>query len=443
MKWEKKNLRRLFCLALCACLLLPLAAAAQDDPVVVRVGATTYSREKVQAYWNYIAESAAAMGVQIDASNVDDYVAVVLESFVDMGVLENKFIELGLYKMTRSEEKQVEEAAKEIFAQLESAMAEQIAEQYHKTVEETQPYVPMMMELNGYTMALAREQAMNDFKEQRMLDYVAGDSVTLTDEAVEAFYNENFVEPSREAYENDIESFERDVLYYGTPVYWIPEGYRYARHILLKAADDTADRLTEKEQALAEAEAALETLSNKLYGLKLLEEDTAQAQADYDETAARCAALRAELAAIREEALSLHADTIAVIEAKLAKGVDFETLMETYNQDEQMPEEGYMVSANSLLWAKEFILGAMAPKKLGDVSGPFVTSGGVHFFEYTSDAPAGAVAFEGEVKAQMTEFALNDRKTSILKAWIDTWKEDYEIETDASLLETPASLNLT
>ena len=415
-------------------------ARAADGLTAVRVGKVAYSVSEVQAYWDSIAQMASELGYTLTDEDIAQYRDGVIESYVSMGILENKYTEFGLNHLTAEEQGALEKDAERLYADRHSEVVKSIAEQYGKTREEAEQYAPALMGLYGYTMDTAREEALRNLKEERILAFVTADIPKPDEAEVAAYYGENFVAPSREAYADDIEAFETDVLYYGGLSYYIPEGYRYVRHILLPADPDARARAEAGRAELAEVDAALTTAYNKLYGYQALGEDTDEPQQEYDALVLAKQEKETQLQAVLDEALALHADELAEIQARLEAGETFGTLMAEYSRDTQMPQEGYMVCAGSVLWAEAFRDAAMALQKVGDVGDPVTTSAGVHIIEYTSDAPAGAVALEGGLKEEMEALALRAKQYEVLKALILKWRDEYAIETNPALLSMPEVL---
>ena len=209
------------------------------------------------------------------------------------------------------------------------------------------------------------------------------------------------------------------------------------RHILLPADPDSKARAEVQEGELAALDDNLTTARNKLYGYQSLGEDTTKPQEEYDALIQDRQEKAAQLQTTLDEALDLHADELTEIYARLDAGESFSTLMAEYSQDTQMPKEGYMVCATSVIWAFAFRDAAMALKHIGEVGKPVTTSAGVHILEYTSDAPSGAVALEGDLKNDVTALALRTKQYDVLEGFIQQWQADYEIETHAELLSVP------
>ena len=423
--------------------MLTVCAAAQqeEEPVVVRVGTRVYRQSEVQLYFDQTVSLFEQSGAELTASDAATLRDSVITSFVAAGVMENKFNEFGLGVLTDEDNARIDELADAVYAQARAVFVAQIMEQYGKTEQEADRYADMFMELNGYTQGYARGQALASFKEEKLLDYVAGDLKPLTDAELNAYYQENLVEPSRELYANDVAAFETEVLYGGQMSCYIPEGYRYIRQLMLPAPADIAQKLTDNQTAREEADARITTAANRLYGLKALAEDTTEADAEFTAAQEEYEALEQEHEALIAQMLESYSADITAIREALAQGQSFAEIAVRYaDADDEIPEEGYLICKDSILYAEEFRDRAMALEHIGDVSEPFATSLGIHIVEYAGDAKAGAVALTGEQREAVAEAALLAEKYQLLQDRLKIWQKDYEIETNPELIALPEDL---
>lgn len=430
----------MLCLVLTLCCAFNALAGSALDPIVVQVGAVGYPLSMVQAYWENYASGYLAMGETIDSTQIDWYEDSIVDTYVKMGVLENKLMEFGLDKITPEDEQQIEADAQARYdAELE-LYVKQIMQQYGRTAEQARAYAQTFMDLDGITMAQARELALAAFKEKRILDYATSDVTEPTDEEVQAYYNENLVEPSREHYEFDIQAFETDIVYYGAVSYYIPLGYRYVRHILLPASEGSLARANAQEAVVLKAEETVTIAENALYGIRVLNEDETAATLTLSEAQAALQKEQAALQAIYDENLARYAVQIKDITDRLAAGESFDSVSASYEKDAAMPETGYLVSADSVIWAKNFKTAALALQPIGAVSEPVCTNAGIHFIQYAADAPQGAVPLTGELFTTVKAAALLQRRYDILTGLVDTWREEYPITTQVGLLSVPECL---
>ena len=133
---------------------------------------------------------------------------------------------------------------------------------------------------------------------------------------------------------------------------------------------------------------------------------------------------------------------ITSIREALAQGESFAEIAARYAKEgEEIPDEGYLVCKDSILYAEAFRDQAMALEHVGDVSEPFATSLGVHIVEYASDAKGGAVTLTQEQRENMAKTALLAEKYQLLQDRIKIWQKDYEIETYPELIALPKNLS--
>jgi hypothetical protein len=186
------------------------------------------------------------------------------------------------------------------------------------------------------------------------------------------------VAAEKEMMEEDPTSYEM----YGAEVYYVPEGYRNVKHVLIKVDESAGEAVS------------------------LLRENELDAQADY--------LLEKALADIQEKAEEVL--------AKLQSDeITFDQAIADYNEDIDMPEEGYAVSEGSSTYMEAFTTGAMALESVGDISELIATDYGYHIISYVSDVTSGAVDYE-TVKAEIFETLkaqLQDEKWSALQ---EEWK---------------------
>ena len=250
------------------------------------------------------------------------------------------------------------------------------------------------------------------------------------------------MEPARQLYGGDIATFETEVLYGGQVSFYMPEGYRYIRQLLLPAPEDIAKQLSDNQTAREQADARITTAANRIYGLKVLDEVSTDADAEFTAAQEAYEALEQEHEALIAQMMEHYSAEIASIREALAQGESFAEIAARYAKEgEEIPDEGYLVCKNSILYAEAFRDQAMALEHVGDVSEPFATSLGVHIVEYASDAKGGAVALTPEQRENMARAALLDEKQQILLNRLKIWQKDYEIETHPELIALPENLS--
>lgn len=302
-----------------------------------------------------------------------------------------------------------------------------------------------------YNMELA--SANYDLIEQTVRDEIA----EVTEDQLTAAYDEK-VSADEDTYTAAPGSFGSAMTSDTSTVYWVPEGYRTVKHILVVPESDALSAVTDARKALEDAEKALEDLRSELDSLNdedagaEAEADTEAEETEAEETeAGRTAeeiqadidAAEANLEALKADVDKAEADCLASVQEKLDEiygkieaGEDFESLIEAYGEDPGMKNEptksrGYYVSSASTNWDANFTAGAMALANVGDVSEtPVISTSGVHIIRYESDVTAGAVALD-EVRETLYEDTLESMKAehfdSELESWVNALNPQYSL----------------
>lgn len=180
----------------------------------------------------------------------------------------------------------------------------------------------------------------------------------VTDADVQAEYEARVAE-SQALYENDVAAFET-ALMNGSEVWYTPAGYRQVLQILLPTEGDTEE---------------------------------------------------ARLASVQ--------GTVDEINARLAQGESFLTLIAEYGQDANLTDEsnlatGYPVHRESIAWADAFVAAAFSPEMAapGSVSLPVVSEDAVHILYYLADAVSGPAALTEEIHDMLATLVYQERYTA-------------------------------
>ena len=86
-----------------------------------------------------------------------------------------------------------------------------------------------------------------------------------------------------------------------------------------------------------------------------------------------------------------------------------------------------MLAGDGVNLVEPFLKGAMALKKVGDVSDPVVSSYGVHLIQYFSDLKEGAVPL-ADIKQEISDTLKEENETAAWTEAIEAWKEKAEIK---------------
>ncbi len=197
-----------------------------------------------------------------------------------------------------------------------------------------------------------------------------------------------YVEQVKQVYSTDIETYQN--YYYST--FWIPDGARYVKHILLGFDEDTQNKITELRSA-------------------------------GDEEGAD--SLRAEKA----EELS---DKVKEVEDKLDSGEDWAALITEYSADatgSSAYPDGYLVLPDGTNFMEEFQEAAMSMEKAGDRT-TCVTDYGVHIMTYASEA-----VITEEQKKNLVDYLYSQQKQSEYSELLRKWESEFNYQIDYEMLK--------
>lgn len=385
-------MKRIWIALLCCLLMLCCAgcgAMAVQTDAAVRVGDVVYDLQTVQSALTASCRIYETSGVSLNDAQKQQLTDSVLEHFIGLGVLESLLREAGQAEIDSETQSLLDHQARQTCEAARQQMAEVIREESPDASDEQ---IDAFLEDMGCTPDAYREELELSLKNQRLLNLYCGE-IALSDGEALAYYERQYVSVCRERYEGNVPQFDQEVLLGGGISYYMPEGYRRIKHIVMALPEDIADRLS-----------ALQS------GSTAISRDAWQA-----------------LQEAAGEAMNPKTD--AIYQA-LADGESFESQMKLYSYDTGVdPEdEGYLLHADSMLWDDGFLKAALALEHPGDVSEPVVTTAGVHIILYAGDEPAGPLALTKEQQELLKQAALAEKKTQELEALVSRHRSDYEIE---------------
>lgn len=441
-KTQRRSMRKMALCALSALLALLLAGAGlaeADDPTVVRVGEFSYPLSVVQGSLDSILELSEIL--QGDAPSEEEKAARLqsaVDSFVGLGVIENKLTEAGKNDFTEAEREDLNQTARSKYEELWQLMYQQMQKNDAAVSEEA---VTDQLEMMGYTFEAIYDELELQTRQNRAIDLFVG-NIVLTQDQVDAFYEEQFVGPDRADYADDIDKYDQEILMNNNEAFYTPEGYRYIHQIVLeipeaalKAARTEQVVLNRATQAMARALQDLTMAATKAENW----DDMVEARAAYDEANEALVAAQKDYASrIEAEALPLLKEETDNILAQYAAGIDFKTLIGRYSTDmtdRNVNGDGYPFHPDSQMWPDNFKKAAAALKKPGDISEPFVTEQGVHIICYAADVPAGAHVLTDEEREMLNVAAERNYQMRKLDELVAQWQADYDVETHPELLK--------
>ena len=450
-------------------------------------GTTEITKAEWEAYRDYLAsyyqqyfQQYFGVTMQLTDDDIASYGESAVEQLIESVVLEDKMKELGFEPLPEEDASNVESYADSMFnfyklmirhqnypdletveeeeARLtaatpdeatgsEATPAEVVDTERKATVTNDQLDEMLTNDLNtvGYTRDYFVQNQTASVQREKIREYAAKD-VEVTDEQVKEEFDKR-VADQKESYDANPAGYvtaENN----GTTNYYVPEGYRGVKNLLIRFSDEKQSEISDLNSAISSANTTLSDAQKQLDDLKAedtssydeetkasydeqvaaLEETVATAQATLDESTAKLETVTAEA---YDEILPTAQDVLARAQA----GEDFDSLLETYGQDTGMNNEpnksrGYLVCGGLSIYEQSFQDAAMALEKVGDVSAELVkTSYGYHILQYATDVAAGEVEYTEEIKSNIYDTMLSDAKDAAYEAAVTQWVSDAKVTT--------------
>ena len=237
------------------CLFLHLSAIAETaNPVIVRVGRVEYPLSLAQYSYQSNLDVMAYQGYTPTAAEKEDLKQQTMDHLVDLALIENKLMEKGKNDLTEAEESLLRSYAGNVYESLWQGFQQRVK---NAGYDASEAQITQWLNEQGYTLDMVYQEALVNLRYSRIFELYCPD-VTVTDEEVDAYLQDAFVGPDREAYENDIPRYEREILNTGNEAFFTPAGYRVIRQILLPYPQSVVDEISALQPALEEGAAALE-----------------------------------------------------------------------------------------------------------------------------------------------------------------------------------------
>ena len=470
---------------LSGCTLLVKDQEVDDSTEIVRLGDTVYTKGEVNSRVNaYLEEEAyfySMYGASIDMSSpevIQEAREYVVQDLKETIVKDQKIADLGLGELTDEDQKTLETRIEEEL----NGYRDTIKEYYitDKTLEGAalEAEVDKMMEQFGIDESGICEAIKDEIFQQKLRDEVVKD-VAVTEEEITADFNSK-VESSKTTYENNAGAWA-SAKNNGTTLYYVPEGIRMVKQILIAYTDEDQKVLNELSDRLAEVSVAANTADTMLTSLGVEDAvalagqvkvtvaptdaaasgiwtgeltatvEEAFTDAELDDTtkssAIDLATANAKFDFYQEQKKQATAAALANIEAEaddvlaqLAAGGDWDALMAEKNDDPGMKsgataENGYAVSADMTSFDPAFVNAAMALANVGDVSDKIAgESYGYYIIKYVADAPAGAIALD-EVRESISSTLLTQKQTEAFDNAVASWVSEANFSVNMNALK--------
>lgn len=415
---------------------------------IIEVAGKTITKGEVLAQAEYVMDYYEYMysmyGMSYDRTSATAVAGAreeAINGLVQNAVLEQKIAENGFDTFTEEEEADILAAAQESYDTYAETVKTFAFADTELTGEELDAAVAEQMVAYGYGTLddlVANERATRS--RQKLRDETVKD-VAVSEEELTTEYNTR-VETDKANYGDNPDSYDYGAaVTNGTTVYYTPAGYRTVKQILLQFAEDDQTAIDDLNKQLTSKQSELTTAQNSLNDLgedasaddEATAETRATLTASVETLTADVEKLQSDLDAAREAGYTALQPTVDEIQAKLTEGASFDSLIETYNQDPGMTENGYLVSENSRNWVTEFKDASMALAAVGDVSDPVRTTYGIHLIEYASDVAEGEIGLE-TVRDTLSASLLSEKQTAAYNEAVEKWVEEANAKIDSDKL---------
>ena len=400
------------------------AAEKKDQPITVQAGDVIYYADEVQRNLDILIEDYALIGNEL----TEEQRAAAAQEIVD------EYAARALMKMRLRELKLDEPDDNTLYAMREAAQKsyDEYWQQFRDadvSAEYTDAELTRYLEENGIDLDYFYEMAQTQYETQQLVEYyhIKAD---VTEEEIDAFYQENYVKPSRERYENNIPLFEEEVIEGEADSAYIPEGFRILHQIVIPVPEEIQEKLVKVKNEAEESAKEAEEAYNKIADLTIQGKDTEAEVEKYRAAMSRIDALDVEYGELWQSVLDATADACDEIYARMQTGETFDDLMKLYD-----PENVLIYHEKSQRWSEELMAGAATLKEKGDISQPTLCVDGVHILCYYDDIPSGETELSNaEDRAKLRSALEQQRLSDAIKKLTDDWKEEYDLVTDLSTL---------
>ena len=394
----KKKLTVLLALMVFASTLILSSCAADpnDKIIVAKIDGKKVTKSEFNKDWALKKQEYGITDAILASGQYDDQIKDIKEGVLDALVTQKvtriELGELGYYNFSPEEEATIQDNYDGFISSLEQGGQQTILANLKEGYNE-RDYAKAV---NEYIDTTLGDMGIDlDYVKEYFSDTVAMENadaelvdMNISEEDLQRYYNDK-VESDRELF-TDLAMYESYIMQGDYQSYFIPEGIRFVRHVLISLSD--------------EAIAEIRTL-----------------RGNGDDEGAD-AALEAALEDISDEANEVL--------TKLKEGtITFDEAIEQYNDDPGMTTnpDGYQMYADTMTYVPEFTEAGMALKKVGDISGLVASDFGYHILQYTSDYAPGPVDFES-VRASVEADAPNQKRNEQWTALSDEWLAKHEIE---------------
>ena len=470
---------------LSGCNLIGYDAELDGAQPVAKVNDTVITKNEWLAYREYLVQyydqyylMYFGFSFPVDDETLKLYGEQALEQMIQATVIDEKVVELGLDQYTEEEQAQIDQYATEMMDGYKMMLR---FEMYPDviTVEEEQAYlaeatlseatvsepIPAATMTNAELDALLTEELASygitydyfaemkgtEIEQTKLREYAVKD-VTITDEEVVAEF-ENRVATQKETFDATPTSYGAYIRS-KMAVYYVPEGYRGVKHVLIKFSDEKTAEIDALNATLAAEQGTLTTAQNELDTLTAADTSAyteeeltahndriAELTAQIETSNTVIADTQAQLDEVTAAAYAEIEPTAMEVIARAQAGEDFDALIAEYGQDPGMTEEpaksqGYFLCEGMTSYDPAFYTAAMALSAVGDISEePVASSFGYHILLYAEDLTPGPVELTEEMKTSIHSEMLISAQDAAYNAAVTQWVSEADVKTYPKVME--------
>ena len=431
MKNEKQRGRRMktrrvtaIILAL-VCLYLQVFAEEASEPLVSCGNRVFYTATDGEAL---LQSQRMAVGGTLSEEEMKQLEDAVLQTLADQAVLILKYEELGLNEKFSGAETIVAEKTREAYESIIAQTAAQMRKAYGGTEEKSLITARALLDQTGMTYEMVEKQIFAQWVTQCLGQAIAGD-LEVTDEELDALYQEQFVEPARQKYQENPAAFEEKVLFGDELSSYIPAGFRLVRWIVIQPEKELSKELRTVTDATMDAYEKAVKAYEATFGTFENDEALQIARKNYEDALTEYGIAMEEAEKIKQKVLDATSDTVSEIRRAYGEGIAFDDLIRQYSADDTTLENPYPIHSESRVTDQDLKELALSINSVGEISEPKVFSDGVWLILYERDQPEGAAEITEETRAVMKDMLLSMKQTEKIEEMLPAWQQEYEIST--------------
>ena len=466
---------------LSGCNLIGHDDALDNAQVVASVNGENITKGEWLEYRDYMAQYYQQYYQQYYGINMpvqaESYNDSALEQLIQSKVIAAKMDELGITPITEDEQKDVEsyadsmmdlykmmiryqnypnlETVEEEAERLAKANAEATPSEASAETsdEDTTPKATMTNDeldalLNndlaamGYTREYFIESRTATVENEKLHNHTS-EGIEVTDDEVTKEYEDRLAQ-QKESYDATPTAYATAVNN-GSDVYYIPEGYRGVKNLLIKISSDDQTAISDLNSQINSAEKAVKDAQDQIQTLgeekdsntensEAIQKQLDELAATVEEQTAKLETAQKELEEQKTKAFDAILEKAEAALGRVKGGEDFDSLIEELGEDDGMKTEpnktrGYLVCEGMTQYEEAFQTAAMELGSVGDVSELVKTSYGYHILQSAQDIEAGTIELTDDQKEDIRSELLKTKQDAAYEAAVTQWVSEAKVST--------------